>query len=99
MEHRDQFRVKGNFFFKGKLRYLRILKNALTDRLISKYLDRAANGRFHKLGYWRNLPINQVEVTMKVLEALAAAIAAEGIDRIFAVIGDANQEIIWAEFK
>jgi thiamine pyrophosphate-dependent acetolactate synthase large subunit-like protein len=32
-----------------------------------------------------------VEVTMKVLEALAAAIAAEGIDRIFAVIGDANQ--------
>ena len=31
---------------------------------------------------------------MKVLEALAAAIAAEGIDRIFAVIGDANQEII-----
>jgi hypothetical protein len=35
-----------------------------------------------------------VEVTMKVLEALAAAIAAEGIDRIFAVIGDANQDII-----
>ena len=31
---------------------------------------------------------------MRVLEALAAAIAAEGIDRIFAVIGDANQEII-----
>src|ERR1700734_2446381 len=31
---------------------------------------------------------------MKVLEALAAAIAAEGIDRIFGVIGDANQEII-----
>ncbi|MGC1349129.1 MAG: thiamine pyrophosphate-binding protein [Xanthobacteraceae bacterium] len=31
---------------------------------------------------------------MKVLEALASAIAAEGIDRIFAVIGDANQEII-----
>jgi acetolactate synthase-1/2/3 large subunit len=35
-----------------------------------------------------------MEVTMRVLEALAAAIAAEGIDRIFAVIGDANQEII-----
>jgi thiamine pyrophosphate-dependent acetolactate synthase large subunit-like protein len=32
--------------------------------------------------------------TMKVFEALASAIAAEGIDRIFAVIGDANQEII-----
>ncbi len=31
---------------------------------------------------------------MKVLEALASAIAAEGIDRIFGVIGDANQEII-----
>ncbi len=31
---------------------------------------------------------------MRVLEALAAAIAAEGVDRIFAVIGDANQEII-----
>lgn len=31
---------------------------------------------------------------MKVMEALASAIAAEGIDRIFAVIGDANQEII-----
>jgi thiamine pyrophosphate-dependent acetolactate synthase large subunit-like protein len=31
---------------------------------------------------------------MKVLEALAAAIAAEGIDHIFAVMGDANQEII-----
>ena len=31
---------------------------------------------------------------MKVLEALASGIAAEGIDRIFGVIGDANQEII-----
>ncbi|MDH6233875.1 acetolactate synthase-1/2/3 large subunit [Mesorhizobium soli] len=31
---------------------------------------------------------------MKVLEALAAAIAAEGIDHIFAVMGDANQDII-----
>jgi acetolactate synthase I/II/III large subunit len=31
---------------------------------------------------------------MKVLEALAAAIAAEGIDQIFAVMGDANQDII-----
>src|ERR1700719_2097101 len=38
--------------------------------------------------------IGQMEVTMRVLEALAAAIAAVGIDRIFAVIGDANQEII-----
>lgn len=31
---------------------------------------------------------------MKVLEAIAAAIAAEGIDHIFAVMGDANQDII-----
>jgi thiamine pyrophosphate-dependent acetolactate synthase large subunit-like protein len=31
---------------------------------------------------------------MKVLEALAAAIAAEDIDHIFAVMGDANQDII-----
>jgi acetolactate synthase I/II/III large subunit len=31
---------------------------------------------------------------MKVLEALAAGIAAEGIDHIFAVMGDANQDII-----
>ncbi|WP_181257419.1 thiamine pyrophosphate-binding protein [Pseudaminobacter soli (ex Li et al. 2025)] len=31
---------------------------------------------------------------MKVLEAISAAIAAEGIDRIFAVMGDANQDII-----
>src|ERR1700739_2900235 len=31
---------------------------------------------------------------MKVLEALASAIAAEGIDHIFAVMGDANQDII-----
>lgn len=31
---------------------------------------------------------------MKVLEALAQAIAAEGIDHIFAVMGDANQDII-----
>ena len=31
---------------------------------------------------------------MKVLEALAEAIAAEGIDHIFAVMGDANQDII-----
>jgi thiamine pyrophosphate-dependent acetolactate synthase large subunit-like protein len=31
---------------------------------------------------------------MKVLEALAAAIAAEGVDHIFAVMGDANQDII-----
>jgi acetolactate synthase I/II/III large subunit len=31
---------------------------------------------------------------MKVLEALAAAIAAEGIDQIFAVMGDANQDLI-----
>jgi acetolactate synthase I/II/III large subunit len=31
---------------------------------------------------------------MKVLEALAAAIAAEGIDHIFAVMGDANQDVI-----
>jgi thiamine pyrophosphate-dependent acetolactate synthase large subunit-like protein len=36
----------------------------------------------------------QVEVIMKVLEALAAAIAAEGIDHIFAVMGDANQDVI-----
>ena len=35
-----------------------------------------------------------MEATIKVLEALASAIAAEGIDRIFGVIGDANQEII-----
>ena len=35
------------------------------------------------------------EVTrMKVLEAIAAAIAAEGIDHLFAVMGDANQDII-----
>ena len=31
---------------------------------------------------------------MKVLEALAQAIAAEGIDHVFAVMGDANQDII-----
>ena len=31
---------------------------------------------------------------MKVLEALAAAIAAEGIDHLFAVMGDANQDVI-----
>jgi acetolactate synthase I/II/III large subunit len=31
---------------------------------------------------------------MKVMEALAAAIAAEGIDYVFAVMGDANQEMI-----
>lgn len=31
---------------------------------------------------------------MKVLEALASAVAAEGIDHIFAVMGDANQDII-----
>jgi acetolactate synthase I/II/III large subunit len=31
---------------------------------------------------------------MKVLEALSVAIAAEGIDHIFAVMGDANQDII-----
>src|SRR5277367_1698090 len=35
-----------------------------------------------------------MEVTMKVLEALAAATAAEGIDHIFAVMGDANQDMI-----
>jgi thiamine pyrophosphate-dependent acetolactate synthase large subunit-like protein len=35
-----------------------------------------------------------MEVTMKVLEALAAAIAAEGIDHVFAVMGDANQDIL-----
>ena len=35
-----------------------------------------------------------MEVTVKVLEALAAAIAAEGIDHVFAVMGDANQDII-----
>jgi acetolactate synthase I/II/III large subunit len=35
-----------------------------------------------------------VEIAMKVLEALAAGIAAEGIDHIFAVMGDANQDII-----
>ena len=31
---------------------------------------------------------------MKVLEAIAAAIAAEGIDHLFAVMGDANQDVI-----
>jgi acetolactate synthase I/II/III large subunit len=31
---------------------------------------------------------------MKVLEALASAMAAEGIDHIFAVMGDANQDVI-----
>jgi acetolactate synthase I/II/III large subunit len=31
---------------------------------------------------------------MKVLEALAAAIAAEGVDHVFAVMGDANQDVI-----
>ena len=31
---------------------------------------------------------------MKVLEAVSAAIAAEGIDHLFAVMGDANQDII-----
>jgi acetolactate synthase I/II/III large subunit len=31
---------------------------------------------------------------VKVLEALAAAIAAEGIDHVFAVMGDANQDMI-----
>src|ERR1700683_5481623 len=35
-----------------------------------------------------------VEFIMKVLEALASAIAAEGIDHIFAVMGDANQDMI-----
>jgi acetolactate synthase-1/2/3 large subunit len=44
--------------------------------------------------YWRSRPINQAEVTIKVLEALASAIAAEGIDHIFAVMGDANQDVI-----
>jgi acetolactate synthase I/II/III large subunit len=39
-------------------------------------------------------PINWLEVIMKVLEALSAAIAAEGVDHIFAVMGDANQDII-----
>src|SRR5271154_4540909 len=33
-------------------------------------------------------------LTMKVLQALATAIAAEGVDHIFAVMGDANQDII-----
>jgi hypothetical protein len=40
-----------------------------------------------------------MEVTMKVLEALAAAIAAEGIDHIFAVMGDANQTSLWSCVK
>ena len=31
---------------------------------------------------------------MKVLEVLAQAIAAEGVDHVFAVMGDANQDII-----
>lgn len=31
---------------------------------------------------------------MKVLEAVAAAIAAEAHDRMFAVMGDANQDMI-----
>ncbi len=31
---------------------------------------------------------------MKVIEALASAIAAEGIDHVFAVMGDANQDMI-----
>jgi integrase len=40
-----------------------------------------------------------MEVTRKVLEALAAAIAAEGIDHIFAVMGDANQALEWQHVK
>jgi acetolactate synthase I/II/III large subunit len=35
-----------------------------------------------------------MEVLMKVLEALATALAAEGIDHIFGVMGDANQNLI-----
>jgi len=31
---------------------------------------------------------------MKVLEAIASAIAVEGIDHLFAVMGDANQDVI-----
>jgi acetolactate synthase-1/2/3 large subunit len=31
---------------------------------------------------------------LKVLQALASAIAAEGVDHVFAVMGDANQDII-----
>ena len=36
----------------------------------------------------------QIRQTVKVLEALASAIAAEGVDHVFAVMGDANQDII-----
>jgi len=36
----------------------------------------------------------QVQQTLKVLQALASAIAAEGVDHVFAVMGDANQDII-----
>ena len=36
----------------------------------------------------------QVRKTLKVLQALASAIAAEGVDHVFAVMGDANQDII-----
>jgi hypothetical protein len=36
----------------------------------------------------------QVRQTLKVLQALASAIAAEGVDHVFAVMGDANQDII-----
>ncbi len=31
---------------------------------------------------------------MKVLEAVAGAIAAEGFDHLFAVMGDANRDLI-----
>jgi acetolactate synthase I/II/III large subunit len=43
------------------------------------------------------LPINQVEVTMKALEALADC--AEGVDHVFVVMGDANQDIRVALFE
>jgi acetolactate synthase I/II/III large subunit len=35
---------------------------------------------------------------MKVLEALALAIAAEGIDHVFAIMGDGNPDIL-VEFR
>jgi acetolactate synthase I/II/III large subunit len=35
-----------------------------------------------------------MEIAMKVLEALASAIAAEGIDHVFTVMGDANQDFL-----
>jgi acetolactate synthase-1/2/3 large subunit len=49
--------------------------------------------RFPDVGSQRD-EVEQSGQTLKVLQALASAIAAEGVDHVFAVMGDANQDII-----